>query len=33
MSVAEAARGLGVLPEAELEQVLDLERLAGLDRP
>jgi fumarate hydratase class II len=33
VSVAEAARRLGVLPEEELEQVLDLERLAGLDRP
>ena len=32
-SVAEAARRLGVLPEEELEKVLDLERLAGLDRP
>jgi fumarate hydratase class II len=30
-SVAEAARRLGVLPEAELEQLLDLERLAGLE--
>jgi fumarate hydratase class II len=32
-SVADAARRLGVLPDDELEQVLDLERLAGLDHP
>jgi fumarate hydratase class II len=32
-SVMDAARRLGVLPERELEQVLDLERLAGLDHP
>jgi fumarate hydratase class II len=32
-SVADAARRLGVLPEKELEQVLDLERLAGLEKP
>jgi fumarate hydratase class II len=30
-SVAETARRLGVLPEAELKQVLDLERLAGVE--
>jgi fumarate hydratase class II len=30
-SVADAARRLGVLPEEELRQVLDLERLAGLE--
>jgi fumarate hydratase class II len=32
-SVADAARRLGVLPEQELEEVLDLERLAGVEQP
>jgi fumarate hydratase class II len=32
-SVADVARRLGVLPEQELEQVLDLDRLAGLEKP
>jgi fumarate hydratase class II len=32
-SVADAARRLGVLPEKELEQILDLKRLAGLEKP
>jgi fumarate hydratase class II len=32
-TVADVARRLGVLPDDELEQVLDLERLAGLEKP
>ena len=30
-SVAEAARRLGVLPDAELAEVLDLDRMAGAE--
>jgi len=32
-SVADVAHRLGVLPEQELEEVLDLERLAGVEKP